>query len=142
MARYGSMHGIFSVYASAEEAMYVSDWRKIENHKQAQYYTVTFEHKLDDLPSKLGVFFSAACSDDDPYIVVVRYSWGSFNPVEIEVNEKTLTLHMSRSLHLGGFWMPASWSSGRFYAYEEGCFKITMGVSALQSEPKGAAQGS
>ena len=26
----------------------------------------------------------ARCSDDDPYISVVRYSWGIFNPVTIE----------------------------------------------------------
>ena len=76
-----------------------------------------------------AVFFSAKCSDDDPYITVVKYSWGTFNPANIEANEKQLILHMAPHLRLGGFWLPSSWSSGRYYAYDEGCFKVTAASS-------------
>ena len=124
-----SVAGFFSIYTSAEVAAYESEWTKVSMREHRQSFPLVFDHKLGQLPSQLGVFFSAKCSDDDPYIAVVKYSWGNFNPPNIEANEEQLILHMYPYMRLGGFWIPWSWSRGRFYAYDEGCFKVTAGVS-------------
>jgi len=79
------------------------------------------------VPARVGVFFSALCSDDDPYISVARYSWGVFNPKQIEVNQKQVVLHMTRGLHAGGFWIPYNWEDGHYYKYGSGCYKVTAG---------------
>ena len=88
---------------------------------------LVFTHDIGAVPARVGVFFSALCSDDDPYISVARYSWGVFNPKQIEVNKKQVVLHMSQELHAGGFWIPNSWADGRYYRYGAGCFKVTCG---------------
>lgn len=120
------MVGLFTVYTSAQFAQFESDWKAAHRGDDQ----LVFAHRLGELPAQLGVFFSARCSDDDFYISVVRYSWGAFNPVEIEVNERQVVLHLSRYLHMGGFWIPSSWHAGRYYAYSSGCFKVTASSGA------------
>ena len=47
-----------------------------------------------------------------------------------KVNAVQAVLHLSGALHAGGFWLPSSWSAGRWYAYEQGCFKLTASAGA------------
>ena len=102
------------------------------NGFQAGDAQLVFTHELGDIPGQLSLFFSARCSDDDYFISVVRYclfgrspnptrtpnhkpqhqvrySWGAFNPVDIEVNEQQVVLHLSRYMHMHGFWLPYNW---------------------------------
>ena len=122
-----SLAGFFTIYVSVEHPLYESEWVHWSMASGSYNSQLVFTHDIGSVPARVGVFFSAQCSDNDPYISVARYSWGVFNPKQIEVNKKQVVLHMSQELHAGGFWIPNSWADGRYYRYGAGCFKVTCG---------------
>ena len=137
-----SLAGFFTIYVSVEHPLYESEWVHWSMASGSYNSQLVFTHDIGSVPARVGVFFSAQCSDNDPYISVARYSWGVFNPKQIEVNKKQVVLHMSQELHAGGFWIPNSWADGRYYRYGAGCFKVTCGSTGeFDSGVAGASAG-
>ena len=102
-----SLAGFFTIYVSVEHPLYESEWVHWSMASGSYNSQLVFTHDIGSVPARVGVFFSAQCSDNDPYISVARYS-GRLQPEQIEVNKKQVVLHMSRELHAGGFWIPNS----------------------------------
>lgn len=79
---------------------YVSAWRYDTNSTD---HNVVFEHKLGHVPSAVSVLFSLDLETDYP----ILWPWSSGesgNPVSIWMDAKTITLSITYSTCLHGWW--------------------------------------